>query len=364
MTSRISAFAAAMIMVGSALLFATIAQADPAKIPIRVVVVTTFELGKDTGDTPGEFQNWVTRLPLDQTLPFPEGNRALRYNARKHVLGVVTGSGSVNAAASIMALGLDPRFDLSHAYWIIAGIAGIDPAHGSVGSAAWASYVVDRDLTYEIDAREIPPGWTTGLIPLGRSKPFEGSPPEPGIYSPNVYPLDPGLTEWAYRLTKTVKLDDTPDLKGIRARYHQPEAMLPPHVIKGDEVSAMAWWVGAVMTKTAEDWMAYWTNGKGVMATTAMEDSGVLRSLQMLGRTGRVDDARVMVLRTASDYSAPGDGQTAAGLVASESGGGTATQLSAFIPSLEAAYRVGSVVVDELSGHWDHYRDHAPSAGP
>jgi len=364
MKSRVSVFAAAMTMIVSALLFATAAQADPAKIPIRVVVVTTFELGNDTGDTPGEFQTWVERLPLDRTLPFPEGNRALRYNPQKQVLGIVTGSGSVNAAASIMALGLDPRFDLSHAYWIIAGIAGIDPAHGSVGSAAWADYVVDRDLTYEIDAREIPHGWTTGLIPLGRSTPYEAPPPDPGIYSPNVYPLDPSLTEWAFRLTKTVKLDDTPDLKGIRAGYHQPEAMLPPHVIKGDELSAMAWWIGTIETRTAENWMAYWTNGKGVMATTAMEDSGVLRSLQMLGRAGRVDDARVMVLRTASDYSAPGDGETAAGLVASESGGGTATQLSAFKPALEAAYRVGSVVVDELSEHWDRYRDHAPSATP
>jgi len=172
------------------------------------------------------------------------------------------------------------------------------------------------------------------------------------------------LIEWAYRLTANVKLDDTPDLKGIRAHYHQAEAVLPPHVIKGDEVSAMDWWVGAIMTRTAEDWMAYWTGGKGVMTTTAMEDSGVLNSLRMLGKTGRVDGRRVMVLRTASNYSAPGDGDTAAGLIAAESSDDTATHLSAFIPSLEAAYRVGSVVVDELSSHWDRYRDKAPSAAP
>jgi len=198
----------------------------------------------------------------------------------------------------------------------------------------------------------------------GRSTPYALPVPGPGIYSPNVYTLDPGLTEWAYRLTANVKLDDTPDLKGIRAHYHQAEAVLPPHVIKGDEVSAMDWWVGAIMTRTAEDWMAYWTGGKGVMTTTAMEDSGVLNSLRMLGKTGRVDGRRVMVLRTASNYSAPGDGDTAAGLIAAESSDDTATHLSAFIPSLEAAYRVGSVVVDELSSHWDRYRDKAPSAAP
>ena len=40
-----------------ALVMASSAQAKSARIPIRVVVVTTFEIGKDTGDRPGEFQN-------------------------------------------------------------------------------------------------------------------------------------------------------------------------------------------------------------------------------------------------------------------------------------------------------------------
>jgi len=35
--------------------------------------------------------------------------------------------------------------------------------------------------------------------------------------------------------------------------------------------------------------------------------------------------------------------------------------LSAFIPSLEAAYKVGSPVVNELANHWSRYRDHMPS---
>src|ERR1700722_11041683 len=69
------------------------------KLPVRVVVVTTFELGNDTGDTPGEFQAWVERLPLPQTLPFALGNHLLRYNAEQQVLGIVTGEGSLRGAA-------------------------------------------------------------------------------------------------------------------------------------------------------------------------------------------------------------------------------------------------------------------------
>src|ERR1700735_5129282 len=121
------------------------ASADPGPIPVRVVVVTTFELGADTGDKPGEFQAWAERLPLAQSIPFPQGYRALRYDPQKQVLGVVTGEGSLHGAASIMALGMDPRFDLSRAYWVVAGIAGIDPNTASVGSeigrASWRERV-------------------------------------------------------------------------------------------------------------------------------------------------------------------------------------------------------------------------------
>jgi purine nucleoside permease len=332
-----------------------------SRIPVRVVVVTTFELGADTGDTPGEFQYWVERLPLPETLGFPTGNHALRYNPKTHVLGIVVGSGSINSAASTMALGLDPRFDLSKAYWLIAGIAGINPNLGSVGSAAWAEWVVDRDLAHEIDSREIPPGWSTGLVPLSRSTPFEAPPPPQGIFSPNVYHLNPNLVNWAYQLTAATKLDDNTDLQGIRAGYQgQPEAQLPPHVMKGDEISANNWWLGTLMNKSAEEWMTYWTEGKGKSVTTAMEDHGVLHSLQLLAKDRRVDPNRVLVLRTASNYSVPAQGQTAAQLLASESSTDTATHLSAFIPSLEAAYRVGSPVVKALSSEWNEYESKTP----
>jgi len=74
------------------LAFASFAHAEDygrERIPVRVVVVTTFEIGNDTGDTPGEFQNWVEQLPLPDVVPFPQGYHPLRYNPEKHVLGIV-----------------------------------------------------------------------------------------------------------------------------------------------------------------------------------------------------------------------------------------------------------------------------------
>ncbi len=341
---------------------ARVSAEGSGKLPVRVVVVTTFELGNDTGDTPGEFQAWVERLPLPQTLPFPLGNHPLRYNAEKQVLGIVTGEGSLRGAASIMALGLDERFDLSEAYWLVPAIAGIDPTYASVGSAAWAEWVIDRDLNFEIDAREIPPDWSTGHIPLGRSKPFQ--PPSPDLDRPNGvngYHLNPALVEWAYQLTRNVHLDDTPALKSIRAGYARyPNAMKPPFVLKGDEVSASDWWLGERMNSLAQQWMAYWSGGKGRAVTTAMEDCGILTSLTSLARTHRVRLDRILVLRTGSDYTVPASGQTATQLLASEADEDAA--LSAFVPALEAAYRVGSTVVNEIVRNWARYAEQTPAA--
>jgi purine nucleoside permease len=349
-------------IVVTALGVAPVRADSTGKLPVRVVVVTTFELGNDTGDTPGEFQAWVERLPLPQTLPFPLGNHALRYNAQTQVLGVVTGEGSLRAAASIMALGLDPRFDLAKAYWLVPAIAGIDPTYASVGSAAWAEWVIDRDLNFEIDAREIPSDWPTGHVPLGRSKPFEL--PRPDLDRPNGvngYHLNPQLVEWAYQLTRNVPLEDTAALRSIRAGYARyPNALKPPFVLKGDEVSASDWWLGERMNTLAEQWMTYWSGGKGRAVTTAMEDCGILTSLTSLARTHHVRLDRVLVLRTGSDYTVPAAGQTIERLLASEAAEDAA--LSAYVPSLEAAYRVGSPVVNEIVRHWSRYSEHTPGA--
>ena len=100
---------------------AAFAQQGP--IPVKVVVVAMFEVGADTGDAPGELQYWVERDHLDKVYPLPAGYHAVRMNDQGE-MAVLTGQGTAHAASTIMAVGLDPRFDFSHAYWIVAGIAG------------------------------------------------------------------------------------------------------------------------------------------------------------------------------------------------------------------------------------------------
>jgi purine nucleoside permease len=328
-------------------------------IPIRVVVVTTFELGNDTGDVPGEFQTWVERYPLTGKLPFDQGNRTLRYNQADQVLGIVTGVGKSHAAASIMALGMDPRFDLTKAYWILAGIAGIDPVKGSVGSAVWANYAVDGDLAYEIDGREIPAGWPTGIVPNNRATPYEQPAPKAlEIGGEQLFHLNEGLSGWAYHFTADTHLPDDATLKTVRAGYPKyPNAQKPPFVLQGDTLSADRFWVGAKMTEWGRRWVAYWTNGKGTSVTSAEEDTGYLQALTFLAHAKKVDFARVMDLRTASDYELPPQGKTAAQFLASEAH----NELSGYKESLESAYLVGSRVVKELAQHWDRYSNKVPA---
>jgi purine nucleoside permease len=323
----------------------TLAQTKP--IPVKVVVVAMFEVGEDTGDAPGELQYWVERDHLDHVYPLTAGYHAVRMNDAGEMVAL-TGQGTAHAASTIMALGLDPRFDLTHAYWIVAGIAGGDPARVSLGSAAWARWVVDGDLGYEIDAREIPKEWSTGYIPLRKTKPFE-APAAP--LEGQVYELNAGLANWAFQLTRETHLADSDRLKEVRREFDGAAANRPPFVTMGDEVTGSRYWHGKLSDAWADEWMRYFSGGKGEFATTAMEDTGTLQSLRFLANAGRVDWQRILVLRTVSNYDQQPRGLTASESLARQRIG----SYSAYLPSLEAAYTVGHTVVNELVEHWAKY---------
>lgn len=332
-------------------------------LKVKVVVVAMFEVGADTGDVPGEFQFWVERRKLAYVIPLPSAYHDVRTDGNG-LIGTVTGQGTAKAATSIMALGLDQRFDFSQAYWLIAGIAGIDPNRGTVGSAVWADYVLDGDLAHEIDAREIPKDWPDGFTPLGKAVPFE----QPrGQSIGEIYSLNPGLVHWAYDLTKSLPLVDNEKAQRDRVRYLGfPNALAGPKVLIGATLSSSTYWHGKLLNQWAHDWVKYWTDGKGEYYTTAMEDTGTLQALTNLSRSGRIDLNRVLVLRTASNFDSPPPGVSAAQDLKDQETG----HYSAYLPSLEAAFTVGNRVASELMGHWDTYSvqipgsNSAPSSSP
>jgi purine nucleoside permease len=138
------------------------AQTTPRKL--KVMIISLFA---------PEAAPWIKNLALDQKIPvpglsadFPE----VLCNADDVCL-MTTGMGHTNAAASTTALLFSRQLDLRKSYILIGGIAGIDPAMGTLGTAAWARFLVDFGLQQEIDAREKPAGWTTGYVGVHAADP-------------------------------------------------------------------------------------------------------------------------------------------------------------------------------------------------
>lgn len=333
-----------------------------SSIEVKVVVVTMFEIGKDEGDRPGEFQLWKAGQKLTKHFAFPQSHHDIYMNEETGVMGIVTGMGTARSASAIMALGLDPRFDFTKAYWLVAGISGVDPADASIGSAAWARYIVDGDLAHHIDGREIPADWQTGYFPLFANEPYPKSYKVDSKNAPNgeVYQLNIELAEWAFELTKNTPLTDYPKMQTLRDKYQgYPNAQKSPFVLMGDHLSGSTFWHGELMNQWANDWTEFWTNKQGNFVTSGMEDTGSYQSLTYLDRAGKADKSRFMVLRTASNYTMQPKGLTAAENLALESSGdGYAGMLSA----LESAYSVGSIVVEEIVNNWDIYQDDLPTS--
>ncbi|MDB5446378.1 MAG: purine nucleoside permease [Phenylobacterium sp.] len=326
-------------------------------IEVRVVIVTTWEVYKGGQDKLGELHAWRTRWPLNTALPFPAGVRPLQYDPKTHVLAVLTGMATARAAASVMALGLDPRFDLSHAYWIVAGTAGVDPKLASVGSTAWTRWVVDGDLAQEIDPRETPPDWPVGIVPYDRTAPYQQ--PAPPTHSDNgnvAFALNRQLVDWAYARTKGVVLHDDAALARLRAPYAGQGAR-PPFVLQGDGLMSSRFWFGEKMNQWARQWVDYWTRGEGVFVMSAEEDSGVMQALTQLSGAKKADLNRVLILRAASDYTVPPPGMSAAAMLARENSEGFPGTPAA----LDNLYAVAAPIARTLVERWPVVREKIPA---
>jgi len=320
------------------------ARAQQKPWPVRAVIVATFEIGADTGDTPGEFQLWAEREHLDEVVDFPGGVHPLRTNKDHTIIGMVSGTTLVNATASMMALGLDPRFDLTHAYFLINGIAGGDPQVTSLGSAVWADYAVN-DVQRAIDPREAPKDWPYGIFPVGSAAPNTPASEPKAWFTSNLYPLNPKLTAWAFAQTKDLKLADDPSAAEFRAAFKEfPTAQRPPFVSVGATFASDTFWHGAIMTQYARDWVKLQSGGKATFATTEMEDSGFMNAIGRLNAMHRVDANRVMVLRTVSNFSEPRPGQTPLESIT--------TPYKGMRLALESGYLCGSTVLDNILAHW------------
>jgi purine nucleoside permease len=256
---------------------------------------------------------------------------------------ITTGMGYANAASSIEALVFGGKFDLTKTYFLVAGIAGVDPAEGTVGSAHWARFVVDGGLQNEIDPREAPPDWSTGYLAFGA--------PAPGVksaagdrYGTEVYRLNEDLLQAAFRLTKDVDLADNDVAKANRAKYPEPAAAAPPQVSICDTISSDTWWHGARLAAAMDAYARVMTDGEANPCTTQQEDNATLTALKRGTEDNLLDFNRVAILRTGADFDRQPPSETAAGTLRPPAG--------VYLPAIDNAHRVAASLAHAIVDDW------------
>lgn len=337
MNPSLLSLAAAGVLVAASPALAADAQVAP-----KVLVISMFKQ---------EATHWLEREKLDIKTPIPGLSQDfpdLSCNAAGLCL-VTTSMGYANAASSISALVHSDKLDLSQTYFLIVGIAGVDPADGTTGSALWARYAIDGGLQWEVDARSLPEGWNTGLFGMFSKAP--GEKPK-SLYGTEVYHLDDALVDKAYALSKDVALADSDDARAYRALYPAAPANAAPAVSICDTVSGDTWWHGKAMSDAINAWAKLMTDDAANYCTTQQEDNATLTALKRGADMGRLDFKRIALLRTASNFDQEHPGQLPSDSLNANSGG--------FMPSLENAHRVGSALTGAILADWPAWKDGVP----
>jgi purine nucleoside permease len=318
--------------------------ADPP-IAVKVMIINMFGL---------EAAPFIAALKPQREIRVPglSSDYPLVRCTAAGVCEMTTGMGHASAAASMTAVILSHQFDLRRTYFLIAGIAGIDPAHGTIGAAAWARYVVDADIAHEIDAREMPKGWLDGYF--GTLTDGPGHKPQ-FDYRTELFQVDEPLLQKALSLSRHAALEDSDDVAAYRKLYPHSPANAAPAVTQCDTASGDIWWGGRLLGERETRWTRLLTDGHGVYCTTQQEDNATFLALTRGAESGLTDIHHVLVLRTGSDFDRPYPGQSALeGLIKQRSLAGAGKI------STDNLARAGMPVVEDIVAHWDTWQAGVP----
>lgn len=364
-------------MLAATALFPMVASAAP--LHPKIVIIGYFETSREFGQQgywgesrrPGELYNWIKGFNLNRQLPVEGAFNGVWANSDASVIAMKIGPNSLSPAVNITALGLDRKFDLSHAYWLITGIAGTSPNTDTIGDVIWTDFIVNGDVAHEIDAREIPADWPEGYFPAGQKKPdtdrTDKSDKKIDVSSwddsfhmnrtRTVFQLNTSLMRWAKTITSHVHLPDTEEMNRIRLEYNQKQARSKPAIVTGATLSAETFWLGARLDSWARHWTDYMTAGRSEFRSTETNDAGTITALSALAQAGHVDPNRIMLLRGASNFDMPPPTVPAAEQLVHEG----PQSFAGYQPALDGIFSVGSLVVRQILSDWPRYELQIPS---
>lgn len=263
----------------------------------KVFVISMFELERDPWLETLDFEHNITVPGLSPSYP------TIHCTTNYSICQMTTGEGEINAASSVTALVLNPLFDLSRTYFLIAGIAGGEPDQTTLGSVTFAKYAVQAGLEYEIDDLELPAGFTGGFFAYGTDN-QQAYPTN--VYGTEVFELNEKLRDRAVALAKTATLNNGTDGNAaFRKLYSYPAAQGLPSVVACDGLTSDMYFSGNVLGDYFANFTKLMTNGSASYCSSAQEDSASLEAFTRLDMYGLVDFNRVVVMRTISDFTRP-----------------------------------------------------------
>ncbi|KAI0150117.1 putative purine nucleoside permease [Hypoxylon sp. NC0597] len=284
-------------------------QQSSERIAPKVVIVSMFSpeaevwYGRLTNSTVGDIlANNITVPGLSPLYPH------VHCNECGEVCQLTVGESEINAATSMTAFTLSSLFDLSKTYFLLAGIAGINPKLGTLGSVALSKFSVQVALQYEIDAREMPANFSTGYLPYGA---YTADEYPTTIYGTEVMEVNENLRDAAAALAQRAKLADSAGAADYRDKYRvdggaYAAATKSPSVIKCDTATADVYYSGTLLSEAFENTTKLWTNQSTITyCASAQEDSATLQALMRAAVWGFVDFSRTILMRTGSDFDRP-----------------------------------------------------------
>lgn len=315
------------------------------KITPKVFIVSMFAPEAEAWWGIPEFNLLAHNITVPGLSPlFPDVHCTADYS----VCQLVTGEGEINAAVTLSSLLFSPIFDLTHTYFFVAGIAGVNPKVTTINSATFARYAVQVALQYEIDLRELPDNWTTSYFPQGAQKPFEYP---TSIYGTEVFELNADLRSIAASFARRANLSDSTTAQEYRAKYTTDNEIYAagtkaPSVVECDVTTTDVYFSGSLLSDAFDKTTSVLTNGTGVYCSTAQEDNATLEALLRAAKHNLTDFSRIIVMRTGSDFERGYEGQSALdNLLYAEQG--------AFEPAVQNLYNAGVQVVQGILRGWN-----------
>ena len=270
------------------------------------VVCPAFTDAEYTGEA-SEVDPWLDRYAFDREVDVAGFPHPLYYASDLGLAVAPTGIGKAAAATTVAALAAGDAVDLTDATILSVGIAGCQPAAGTLGSVFVADRIVDWDVKLRI-------GNTTDRMQW--------------LADDYVWQLDKDLVDRAATAAHGTSLADSDRAAEIRERYddgRSPTIDVGPTVC-GDEV-----YHGAATARQVDALCeSYGVDG---FATTEMEDAGTATALERFGLL----DQYVSIRAAANFDREPAGGDPT-----------TSIEADVFDLGIENAVRAGQAVVDEF----------------